>query len=195
MTRLFVIILVTSKHHNRNQQVTPYGAPMRPPCVIGGSPPFSRRGAATATVRVRRSVRPSPPIFFLLPPLPLRLSVRSFRGVAHSPLFPRALALSLSPRSLVRPLSPIIVARSFVRSLASIVPLNLTPVVRSFILTASNAVPFSLSRKIETFLPRICWGKPFSRQYCIIGPALSLDAGRRLGMGSIHNLSACKCCQ
>ena len=105
---------------------------MRPPSIIGGSPPFSRRGAATAIVRVRPPVAsyllsaaptPSPP-------------VRSFRGVAHS--------LAHSPRSLARPLSPIIVARSFARFDRPSLSLSLSRSRRSFILTASNAIPFSL---------------------------------------------------
>ena len=112
-------------------------ASTKPPCNIGGSPPFSRRRGAA---RHRpSSVRPSSARRLLSSfccPHPLSLSVRSFvswRGsVAHSPP-----SLSLSPlvRSLVRPLSPIIVARSFARSLASIVPLSplyLAPFVRSF---------------------------------------------------------------
>ena len=68
----------------------------------------------------RPSARRPPVASYLLSAAPTPLSVRSFvswRGsVAHSPP-----SLSLSPlvRSLVRPLSPIIVARSFARSLRS----------------------------------------------------------------------------
>ena len=114
--------LFTSAYY-KNQQVPSEGASTKPPCIIGGSPPFSRRRGAA---RHRpSSVRPSSArrllSSFCCPHSPLRPFVRFVAWLSRS--LP---SLSLSPlvRSLVRPLSPIIVARSFARSLASIVPLS-----------------------------------------------------------------------
>ena len=131
----------------RNQQVSSEGASTKPPCIIGGSPPFSRRRGAA---RHRpSSVRPSSArrllSSFCCPHSPLRPFVRFVAWLSRS--LP-SLSLPLSPRSLARSSTKPHHRCTFVRSLARFDRPSLPPLsrsLRSFILTASNAVPFSLS--------------------------------------------------
>lgn len=142
--------LFTSAYY-KNQQVPSEGASTKPPCIIGGSPPFSRRRGAA---RHRpSSVRPSSArrllSSFCCPHSPLRPSVRSFRGVAQS-LTP--LPLPLSPRSLARSSTKPHHRCTFVRSLARFDRPSLSPSISLPSFVHSNRV------ECRSFLT-LCAGK------------------------------------